>query len=93
VKPNMGRHRREKLIHLKYVLKAYVPKISNWELKMHTTHPLTEDELAVLKYVDEKKDRKRGRKHAPSVPSEETVSDPRSFTLAEKFTAVQKYHS
>ena len=93
VKPNMGRHERKNLIHQKYVIKAYVPKISNWELKMQTTHPLNEDELAVLKYVDEKKDGKHGRKHVPNVPSEETVSDPRVFMLAEKRSAVRKCHS
>jgi hypothetical protein len=93
VKPNMGRHERQKLIHLKYVIKAYVPKISNWEMKMQTTHPLNKDELAVLKFVDEENDRKHGRKHALNVPSEETVSDLRSFTLAEKLSAVQKCHS
>lgn len=48
----MSQKERERLIHRKYVLKEYVDRSESWELEMQKRYPLTNDELAVLDYIN-----------------------------------------
>src|SRR5947207_5715497 len=68
LRPDMSQREREKLIHRKYVLKEFVDRSESWELEMQKKYPLTQDELAVLDYVNARRHVKPSTQPEVSVP-------------------------